>query len=415
MSQRFSPSSAESVMVVHLVHGTWPEGGWLAHRFRWFRRHAPRWYQSASELRRSLEHLDGLRVRFCEFHWSGRNSFAAREAASKSLTEHLSSALASADESEAHVVVAHSHGGTVALASVAQLPLALRTRVHGVATFATPFVSIEADAPPAVRVSNLAAATLLGAIGWSLSTRIADALIDWFYASSSWSSIGAQVAWSLFFSAFGTLLFGYAGYRLAPAIWGQVVRRGERTGRYWTSSSEDRYLPQILVMRSAGDEASLALASGELASRFSFALWRVVTDSTRQRWPFAAYLLAMVWYARPFSVAEIALSAPWFAIYWFIGFAAIAAGLYLTLGIIVMAAFGPDAMPLFLSNRIAADAAPHGVSVTLRMISPSTSVARHSLPENPNGIVALGEWLSILQRTCRRPVDDDGSWGRGEP
>ena len=105
-----------------LVHGTWPDpDGWVSAR---------------SFLRRELaSHLGD--VVFRDFTWAGANTHSARAEAGASLARFLR---AGREEHPAarHVVIAHSHGGNVAL--YAMRDPAARRAVDGIVTLATPFL-----------------------------------------------------------------------------------------------------------------------------------------------------------------------------------------------------------------------------------------------------------------------------------
>jgi hypothetical protein len=114
-----------------LVHGT---------RFFWMR--IPGWYSKwtgeNSKFRGGLqEHLDGP-VSFSEFRWCGANSHRARVKAAAGLARRIGNVPIDADE--AQFVVAHSHGGAVAL--LACHDETVQDRVRGIACLATPFIII---------------------------------------------------------------------------------------------------------------------------------------------------------------------------------------------------------------------------------------------------------------------------------
>lgn len=113
-------------IVVTLVHGTFAKG-------------AP-WTRDGSILRREIaaglgEH--GRRVVFDSFEWSGRNTHRARVKAGYRLATHITE-LKSRYPLAKHFIVAHSHGGNVALFAHKHLPEALHAT--GIATLGTPFV-----------------------------------------------------------------------------------------------------------------------------------------------------------------------------------------------------------------------------------------------------------------------------------
>jgi hypothetical protein len=109
-------------LIVHLVHGTWPEGVWVSLK-RWARpglAYTPEqgdafWFQSGHEFRERLATSlsnAGFAPDFRPFVWSGANSFAARADAAEGLVPHL---VAGMHDGARQLIIAHSHGGTVAM------------------------------------------------------------------------------------------------------------------------------------------------------------------------------------------------------------------------------------------------------------------------------------------------------------
>lgn len=136
-------SDDEHRIVVHLVHGTW--GGVKA-----FKPGVVPWFMEGSDFERSVrKHLPedmNRRLSFRPFTWSGANSFHARKSASEELFAKLVVAKSS-NPSEHHILVGHSHGGTIIadafmpFAEQAKNGLAyLATKVIGAVTMGTPFV-----------------------------------------------------------------------------------------------------------------------------------------------------------------------------------------------------------------------------------------------------------------------------------
>lgn len=121
-------------MIVYLVHGTWAYG---LIRFRVpILRRSPRWFEAGSEFRTHLEQILGPDVIFEPFLWSGANTVRARHEAATRLAVLLREEIKRSPE-RARLVIAHSHGGNVALRAVAMLE-----RPIPIATLATPFLSI---------------------------------------------------------------------------------------------------------------------------------------------------------------------------------------------------------------------------------------------------------------------------------
>ena len=124
--------------IVHLVHGTWPYG---------FGREEPQpddepaWFMRASRFRLEVERRLGRPVEFVAFKWSGKNGFAWRQQAALELHDHLCECM-NRNSDAAHLLIAHSHGGTVAVAAVGNAERPLPGRLAGLLTMGTPFVSL---------------------------------------------------------------------------------------------------------------------------------------------------------------------------------------------------------------------------------------------------------------------------------
>lgn len=142
--------------VITLVHGTWAgTRGWVA---------------TGSFLRRELQERFPD-VTFRAFQWAGTNTHAARTAAGTRLAQFIRDGSAQHPHAQ-HFIVAHSHGGNVALYAM-QDPAA-RDLVSGIATLGTPFIHvrrrdrgpyIEATASLMLVVAALVLFVLLGALG----------------------------------------------------------------------------------------------------------------------------------------------------------------------------------------------------------------------------------------------------------
>lgn len=108
--------------LVTLVHGTWADTrGWVA---------------PGSLLRSELEQRLGTVV-FREFSWNSRNTHAARAEAGVRLARFIRAGHAQCPGAR-HFIIAHSHGGNVAL--YAMRDEAARQAVAGIVTLATPFI-----------------------------------------------------------------------------------------------------------------------------------------------------------------------------------------------------------------------------------------------------------------------------------
>ena len=111
---------------VTLIHGTW----------------APKapWVEAGSPLRRALkEKLDG-NVVFNVVRWSGRNRFKDRYDAAQIVAKVVEESVGEEPDA-AQFLIAHSHGGNVALCALNHE--SLQTRVTGVVCLSTPFLLVK--------------------------------------------------------------------------------------------------------------------------------------------------------------------------------------------------------------------------------------------------------------------------------
>lgn len=156
--------SQPPALVVTLVHGTYPRGmarqaarnaGAVLDALRGRTRDETGrwpppaddpdrrwWFEAGSAFERDLIGRIGApsdEVVFERVLWSGRNTFADREMAAARVRAAIEATSARYPD-VAHVVVAHSHGGTVAAQALGRRPYADGLRVNSLVTLATPFV-----------------------------------------------------------------------------------------------------------------------------------------------------------------------------------------------------------------------------------------------------------------------------------
>lgn len=119
--------------VVTLVHGTWaPDAAWT-------REGSPFCIQLENELRKRRF----ARVRFTRCNWPAGDSHEDRRVGSILLHKHLLHLVREfpASANNLHFVVAHSHGGNVALRTIRHSRV-LKSEICGLVTLATPFLSL---------------------------------------------------------------------------------------------------------------------------------------------------------------------------------------------------------------------------------------------------------------------------------
>jgi hypothetical protein len=162
-----APETTPAALVVMIVHGTFPRRPWqqLRRNLRalWARVRrqqldeaamwpAPEsqpdrrwWFESGSEFERDVVRRSGLDIVFDRFLWSGCNTFADRAEAARSLRAALREA-GLKHPGVPQVVLAHSHGGTVAVKALDTRDESrgggVTPNVRALLTLGTPFVRL---------------------------------------------------------------------------------------------------------------------------------------------------------------------------------------------------------------------------------------------------------------------------------
>jgi hypothetical protein len=296
----------EETLWIHLVHGTWanPEKSKVR----------PTWSEPGGSLEMSLRE-SALRkyaksdlwekVRFAKVpSWSGRNSFGARNQAVVDLQKYLHDVLYDPQKTFGrHLVIAHSHGGTVVAEALRNLgPLA--REFSGFLTLGTPFVQRVRvfESPDEVSFDTLTGVFAPAvALFFSLSLAI-DCAIDsllwhaglWLIYAGLWMvyafipaflcqiqkasgfgwalcSITPAMALAFFWLAlagkdFGNfwgscLVAGFVAFHLAPKLKGDVRFLNTKD-----KADSEEQLPrpievELVAIRAPGDEASLAISA----------------------------------------------------------------------------------------------------------------------------------------------------------
>ncbi len=259
-----------------LVHGTWGRGFFASDTKKEISENPPpgrkRWFEDGSEFCQALQ--SALRDEPVEYSiralfWSGANSVYARDAAALRLAEELEKELERPDV--APVVIAHSHGGNVALRAFEHLksdPGRIR-----VVTLATPFLRVFAREP--VKLSVTILFLIWGAIFGAVFSVLAAFIL---FASAAPRGLALPTSVS------ALLLAGFVGALLVSLfLLGRLIavfvnpRAGPQNARSRAVDVRqaafypgiDASGPPLLVIRGVDDEASLALAAGSIGSRLS--------------------------------------------------------------------------------------------------------------------------------------------------
>ena len=251
------------------MHGTWPKG--VLKRFLppLLCSRSRTWFDDGSRFRQDLhERLNG-RIRFEVFNWSGDNSMRARAKAAVSLRDRIV-ALRAAEPETRLLIIAHSHGGNVALRAVSLLES--RERLLGVATLATPFLQLRE------RPTGRAERVVLNVLGVAMILAIMAVI----YVACGGYNIheglfnynpDSLTGLFLTFISVGAAVFALGG---AIKLWNRLV---SKLAVFLRQILADGSLPELrglplLVLRCRGDEASVALALVGAFATINHFLWK---------------------------------------------------------------------------------------------------------------------------------------------
>jgi hypothetical protein len=242
------------MLVVTLVHGTWGRG------VLFLSEHAT-WTTDTSPLCKALRDRFGSELEFRRFPWSGGNSHAARSRAALDLRDYLQDGL-DRWPAATHIVIAHSHGGNVALSALADPDL--QGKVAGVACLATPFLMLRERDLGQNPWKGLAGAlvVIMILLFW---------LLDHVLLPDSWPAIGRFA-----------IIVGVSALLMGAVV--ELVRKwrkfAERLRRDLPSPTVDP--DKLLIVRSPADEASGALALFQFISQLTVRAY-VWTQSLYER------------------------------------------------------------------------------------------------------------------------------------
>ena len=281
------------MVVVTLVHGTWGRG--IVHASG----DAP-WTLADSALCRSLAEEFGDDLSLRGFQWSGRNTHTGRRSAAECLRASLEEAIETSAPNTTHVVVAHSHGGNVAIDAIGTP--ALRDRIAGVVCLATPFiVARERDIGPNPTSTFAAAVTALGfLLLW---------VANWMMPEA-WSAPARFGVRAAIFIGLGAVFVS-----VARAVLGHSKRLlTELTPPLPTKE-------RLLIIRSPGDEASAGLAVFQIVSQVTVRLF-LTAEALYVAFEHFATRLA----ERPLRVAGFGLASLLLSVAPLIGYVELAGG-----------------------------------------------------------------------------------------
>lgn len=244
---------------VILIHGTWPRGP-LKSAMPPVVETADKklWYEPDSSFATEIARYAGAPIYFESLIWSGRNALADRFEAAERLAQRLR-VLASEHPDRRRFVVAHSHGGNIALAGA--VLLAPGASPLGVVTMGTPFLYVDERTPTGFQRVMSFVGVMMVVCAAFVATLFLPLLIWSWYRVDPITEIETTAA-------------VWAGF-LACGLTGMLADRTEKRWHQWWDRAKDRLnvlsprnLPcDLLVIRGKGDEASAVLALGVLGSK----------------------------------------------------------------------------------------------------------------------------------------------------
>jgi hypothetical protein len=291
-------SEIQHQLLITLVHGTWPRGffprlfrfkqwvrGLMGRRQPW--EPPPFWFEDGSPfLARLSTELQDIPHKIRPQLWSGANSIRIRDETAHALTEHLAAEHAENPQAT-QLVIAHSHGGNIALRALHLLhqpddPRLCRADGANplVVTLATPFVEVHhADFGNLPGLVRAAVALALGMPLWVLTKAFfpVDELGKPLLISLAVSLSYAGFSWWYWFSEEATR-------RRQNHV--EELRAATRLGEIASAQAQ-----RLLIIRAIDDEASLGLAFATIVNY-------VITKAIRYiRWiifgPFSAIILSV--------------------------------------------------------------------------------------------------------------------------
>jgi uncharacterized membrane protein YhaH (DUF805 family) len=235
-------------IVVTLVHGTFsPKADWI-------KKDSPLAKHIIDTLKK-----DDREVYIKPFEWSGKNSIFARVEAAKSLRSHLTD-IENKFPSLDHYMVAHSHGGNIALYALSG---AGNFNVKGIMCLSTPFIT--------ARVRDLSAfkgRRLYQAVSMAV------AVMTLFLST---------IFYDFFYSIILTLIGAMFGYGLAPLL-EKIVQAYVPMAQQFAEliTARPQQGAKLVIVRAVGDEATFALGTAQFLLWGSAKAFELVNESVNE-------------------------------------------------------------------------------------------------------------------------------------
>ena len=208
------------------------------------------------------EVLKDCPAQWLAFKWSGTNSFVARSEAVEAFHEHLKKSLQTPDTR--HIIVAHSHGGTVAVAAAMRLEKAERARIDGIVTMGTPFITFRDTNSSALRTAKY----LVGRLGLSVFLLyVLCVLLAWWFQLSPYLLNGLALTilpWCALLSIATRSPFDRYFFSFKYAKPNNIVDLFD---------GDIQFHGPLVALRAPGDEAGLAIGAAQLLNYIGEKVW----------------------------------------------------------------------------------------------------------------------------------------------
>jgi hypothetical protein len=390
-------SEVRHQLLITLVHGTWPRGLFprldrFKQRVRELTRRqrsgpSPFWFEEGSPfLARLCTELGDIPHKITPLLWTGKNSIRARDETARNLAEYLS-AEHTENPQATQLVIAHSHGGNIALRALHHLRQRDASQLYGadsanplVVTLASPFIEIhQADfgqRPTLVRIA------LVGAIWFVLFF-----LAEWVFKLRS-------VPRLIFFLVVA-LSIGFMGwywiFRRATARQNKVERLRDATRLGEVVSTQ-----RLLVIRAIDDEASLILALGAIVNYIT------ARSITFIYWIFIFF--SFIW-----MLPQFIFRFDWSVAYWYehVAQLGVATLIITLLGLlsVARAAHGSELAVSPMECQINTQSAPDavGLSKIITLVRRTyVKSLRHGIYDHEDCAETISDW--VRSRLCVLPV-----------
>jgi pimeloyl-ACP methyl ester carboxylesterase len=268
--------------VITLVHGTWGQ-------------RSP-WAFVGSSFTERLGRLVPGGSHFERFSWGGENWHAERHAAAERLTNHINELIRIFPKAR-HVVVAHSHGGNIALAALNLAPW-IETQLDALVCLSTPFIAGRTRDTESLKTGGLA--TVAGAgcgVAGFVGTAAAILSLALIYPSVNWALrlFGIAPGWAPEIIAALTALI--VGLSAMGVVAESVIPAFQDSHRRFHDDLEKRqpaFLSELSVRQELrirmyvvtawGDEPYFGLALSSLLGAIGFMLGRWLVIATVLIW-----------------------------------------------------------------------------------------------------------------------------------